>query len=335
VRINLIRASDLSPDLRARWSEAQSSRGELAGPFFCPEFAEAAAAVGNNVHIAVLESNGKTGFFPFELASPGIAVPAGSILCDYQGVIAPSDLQWTAEELLESCGLERYNYKGTLAFQTQFENYHRERYYAAVIDLCDGFESYAKRLRTSSLAIEKLAAARNRMEREHGPVRYEDSCRDPRIFQWLLSFKSAQYVRTGRPDKFQTPWITELLKHLHQGHQNKAPHFGGKLSVLWAGDQVAAAHFGLRSEHVLHYWFPCYNLSLRKYSPGLILLMEIARSAPGCGISRIDLGWLTGISTYKQRFMTSRFAIATGSAVVVDTNCKGEARRAHTVSIPT
>jgi CelD/BcsL family acetyltransferase involved in cellulose biosynthesis len=334
VRINLIRASELSPELRARWSEAQSSWSELAGPFFCPEFAEAVAAVGNNVHIAILEKDGKTGFFPFELASPGIAVAAGSILCDYQGVIAPSDLQWTAEQLLESCGLERYNYKGMPAFQKQFENYHREQCHGAAIDLCDGFESYSKRLRSSSLAIEKLAAARNRMDREHGPVRYEDCCRDPRVLQWLLSSKSAQYLRTGRPDKFQTPWITELLKLLHQSYQDETPHFGGKLSVLWAGDQVAAAHFGLRSEHVLHYWFPCYNLSLKKYSPGLILLMEIARSAAGCGISRIDLGWLTGISTYKQRFMTSRFPISTGSAVAVDANCKGEARYAHTVSIP-
>lgn len=94
------------------------------------------------------------------------------------------------------------------------------------------------------------------------------------------------------------------------------------LSVLWAGEQIAAAHLGLRAKQVLHYWFPGYNLDLKSYSPGLILLREIARSATGCGISVIDLG--RADAPYKRRFMSGGIAIAEGIVTLASRDSERE-----------
>ena len=82
------------------------------------------------------------------------------------------------------------------------------------------------------------------------------------------------------------PWTTKLLRKLWR---EQAAEFCGQLSVLYAG-QHHRTHFGLRSRHVLHWWFPAYDQALATYSPGRVLLAELARTAADLGLSKIDLG---------------------------------------------
>ena len=55
--------------------------------------------------------------------------------------------------------------------------------------------------------------------------------------------------------------------------------FQGVLSGLYIGEKLVAAHFGMRSRRVLHWWFPAYDPELGKYSPGAQLLLELSRAA--------------------------------------------------------
>ncbi len=87
--------------------------------------------------------------------------------------------------------------------------------------------------------------------------------------------------------------------------------FGGLLSVLYAGDQIAAVHMGMRSDTVWHYWFAAYNHDLQRYSPGLIILMEMIKAAPALGIRNMTLG--QGDEAYKLRFATGSTQLASGS----------------------
>jgi CelD/BcsL family acetyltransferase involved in cellulose biosynthesis len=308
MKAEIIRVSELSRDLKNSWSRIQSSEQNLASPFFCPEFTAAVAAVIDDVRVAVLQANAETGFFPFELAAPKMARAVGNRLSDYHGVIASPNLAWTAAELLSSCGLQSYQFKNLIASQNQFRKFHQRLAFSAVIQLERGFDAYAARIRArGSKLLKKVAACRRRIERDIGPLRLEPHSSMPQSLAWLETRKSAQYLRTGLPDKFQVPCTRNLLANLHQTH---TPQFAGMLSLLWAGDRIIAAHFGLRSPRVLHYWFPAYECAFRQYSPGLVLLMELVRHANSLGIEAIDLG--RADAEYKLRVMTGGVALAEG-----------------------
>ena len=47
-------------------------------------------------------------------------------------------------------------------------------------------------------------------------------------------------------------------------------------SVLYVADQPAALHLGMCCRGVWHSWFPTYDVAFAKYSPGLLLLLELA-----------------------------------------------------------
>ena len=82
------------------------------------------------------------------------------------------------------------------------------------------------------------------------------------------------------------------------------------LSVLFAGERPVAAHLGMRSRTAWHYRLPTYDRDFAKYSPGLILLLEMAAQAPALGIRMIDLG--KGSALYKQRLMSGAVPLIEG-----------------------
>jgi CelD/BcsL family acetyltransferase involved in cellulose biosynthesis len=82
------------------------------------------------------------------------------------------------------------------------------------------------------------------------------------------------------------------------------------LSVLYAGDVVAGVHLGLRSGQVWHSWFPAYNPDLHRYSPGMLLMLELAKAAPALGIAEIDLG--KGEARYKQALASGAVSLFEG-----------------------
>jgi CelD/BcsL family acetyltransferase involved in cellulose biosynthesis len=73
---------------------------------------------------------------------------------------------------------------------------------------------------------------------------------------------------------------------------------------------LVAAHFGIRSRRIWHWWFPAYDREFARYSPGLILLVEMMRAAEGLGLERIDLG--RGEALYKRRLMTGAATVYSG-----------------------
>ena len=56
-------------------------------------------------------------------------------------------------------------------------------------------------------------------------------------------------MRTGALDIFTREWVLETVRRVHQA---SGECFGGVLSALYAGDDLVAAHLGLRSATVWH-----------------------------------------------------------------------------------
>ena len=90
---SVIPAASLTEADALRWSAIQQQTDSLASPFFSPQFTAIVASVRDDVAVARLEEGDRTiGFFPFERGRFGEGRPVGSILSDYHGLIAPSDV---------------------------------------------------------------------------------------------------------------------------------------------------------------------------------------------------------------------------------------------------
>jgi CelD/BcsL family acetyltransferase involved in cellulose biosynthesis len=88
--------------------------------------------------------------------------------------------------------------------------------------------------------------------------------------------------------------------------------FGGLLSVLYAGGTPVAAHFGLRSGHMLAQWFPAYDTRFSRQSPGLIQQLRMAEETADLGIHMINLG--KGTERYKKTLKNHDLLVAEGVA---------------------
>jgi CelD/BcsL family acetyltransferase involved in cellulose biosynthesis len=176
------------------------------------------------------------------------------------------------------------------------------------IDLSDGYDRYLDQRRENTREITQALRKARKASREEGAVRFVMQSTDPAAWEALIRWKTAQYKRTGATNVFAYRWALDLLKNLSRISD---PMFAGCLSALYFDDKLVAVHLGMRSEHVLHWWFPAYDASMGKYSPGMILLLETAKAASQLEIHRIDLG--KGAERYKLSLMSGSTTVYEGA----------------------
>jgi CelD/BcsL family acetyltransferase involved in cellulose biosynthesis len=303
MRAEIISAAELSDDLVCRWRALQQQNPVLTSPHFRPEFTQAVARVRPDAFVAVLD--GGTAFFPFQRNPWKLGSPIGGPLSDYHGLIAPSDYRCDAADLLRACRLRSWDFDHVPAEQMTFADWRSADVGSHVIDLREGALLGSKKLRDSSMR------QRRRLEDDHGPVDVAFDTKDHDVLRLCLDWKSAQYRRTGQSDLFAQPWARQLITSLAD---MRGWDFAGVTSVLWAGGRPIAAHFGLRSGRGFHYWFPAYDIEFRRYSPGLLLLLEMAQRAKESGLYTIDLG--RGDEEYKRRLANRFVPLVEGSVAV-------------------
>lgn len=310
MKVTVVAGAELTPELVSRWRQIQEANPDLASPYFCPEFTLAVAAVRRDVFVGIMEEAGNIiGFFPFQRGRMGVGKPVGGALSDYQGVIAAQDTRWDVIDLLRRCRLGSFAFDHLLASQMPFQPYHIAKADSHYIDLSQGFEGYASRLRESgSHLLKDINYKRRRLEREYGTVRFVPHTADISVLHTLLSWKSNQYRYSGLVDVFDFGWTSALLERIHT---IQTEHFAGMLSALYVSDRLAAVHMGMRSRGVWNWWFPRHDEWCAKCSPGILLRIYAAETAAELGIRRIDLG-LGDESTYKPRLRTGEIPLAAG-----------------------
>lgn len=312
--ISVYRPGELSASDRAAWTAMQSKAHlqgspELANPFLSPEFALAVGRYRRGVRIAVVREGGEPGaFFAFQRSVTGVGRAVGLGVSDAQGLVHRPGFEWDARELLRACGLAVWEFDHLVAGQEAFAAGATGSFASPVMDVDQGYEAYLAHLRAQAPKFTKTTLAKERkLGRDAGEVRYVHDERDPAVLRTLMGWKSAQYRRTGRSDRFAHAWITDLVRQLF--HTRSEP-FAGVLSVLYAGDKPIAAHFGLRTERVLACWFPAYDPAFSKYSPGLVLHLRMAEAAAADGIAYLDLG--RGQKEYKDSLKTREITVSEG-----------------------
>ena len=311
MRVTVVPASALTADDDSRWSAIQGANPSLDSACFCPEFTRAVAAVYDDVRVALVDQDGeRVGYFPFQRSRLGYGRAIGAGMSDFQGPIIRPDVAWDARALVAACGLASWEFDHLVASLPPFASFQARVDESPYMDLSSGFETYRRsREQSGRRPFSTLATLGRKLERDRGPVRVVLDTGDAAVFDRVIAWKSRKAEASGG-----RPMPRDEVALLRAILATRTERFSGMLSALFVGDELAAAHMGMRSRTVWHYWFPAYSAEWSRYSPGLLLLLRMAEAAPSIGVRRIDLG--KGGEEYKLRLMSGALRVAEGSVTV-------------------
>lgn len=316
--VSLAGRGALSSELRAAWQtalERQETAGGSASPFLGPSFAAAVASVRPDVQLAVGYLDGEPrSFLPLHVGSRGRARPLGGRFCDLHGPVGVDD-SGAFQEMLAGAGLRSWSFRRCpqrSALDPRFV-FAETLSHVVRTDLgIDGLRGGG--LLKSTGQLKQALRKERKLTKEVGPLRFEFDHRDPAILDSLIRWKGDQRRRSGSTDILEQSWARDTLQALQDERHSGDPATldgRGKMSVLWAGDHVVAAHFGLASPSLMHWWIPTYSLEFASYSPGLSLLLHIIRDCHASGIEALDLGH--GDARYKSGFATRQMPLFSGA----------------------
>lgn len=311
--IEVLRALDLSPVDIARWEALQHGQDRLDSPFLSPHWALAVARAqgdkGGEVRVAVQRRADGLGlaYLPLRLRR-GVAMPAGSPMCDYQALVSAPGVTVDPRELLGALGAARIDFCHMLADDVTLARHGRGRSDSWIVELADGYGAYAEERRAAGVGLLKdIDKKRRKAERDVGPSVFTAMSDDEAALDQLIAWKRAQLAATGQTDLFRTSWVNRLVEDLFR---RRDPAFGGGLYTLRLGGTLAAVHLHLRGRRTIHAWLIAYNPELERYSPGLLLFQDILKSMDGTPHQRLDLG--TGDYRFKRELSNARRTVVFG-----------------------
>jgi CelD/BcsL family acetyltransferase involved in cellulose biosynthesis len=310
MKTTIFKGSRMPSEILAAWDHLRMSNPALASPYFDPAFTQIISMVRDNVEVAAVEKGGEVvAIFPYQRWRYNIGGPVGEMISDYQALICRPGFVIHPQELLRCCELTAWDFNHLLATQTFFCDFYQLETRSPIIDLSAGYDAYVKeRSRAGSTLITQCARFSRRLERDVGPLRFVSHLPGADVLEQFIARKSNHLRHRRMSDPFRQPWVRQALLRIHA---TQTESFGGVLSALYAGDQMIASHFGMRSRTVLHGWFLVYDEACAKNSPGLILWLKLAERAETLGLKAIDLG--RGEQAYKHRLMNGEIPLAEGS----------------------
>lgn len=281
----------------------------MASPFFSTGFMDAVHASRGDVEVAVLRGDDDViGYWPMHRIN-GVAKPVGRFINDAHNLIAAPGIQVDWRELLDACQVRAFDFHALVGDSTHLDQsmiYSHQESFAA--DIHRGGPCFVRSLEASHRTMRKQNQKTRKLQREHGPLRFEIDCRDRSVLETAMAWKRDQYRRTHILDLFLPRWTRSMVQQLHRSEDHRACR--GLVSALWAGEHLVAAHIGMIEGKILHYWFPTYNESFSIYSPGTALFKMIASHGSDFGIEKIDMGY--GAQPYKRKQTDVITTVATG-----------------------
>ncbi len=305
----LLRAQDLKEADWDIWERLHLTGMDLDSPFFHPRFTQAVAAVRDDVEVVLVQEGQETvGFFPFQRCRGNSAQSIGGRLSEFHGVIIKPGVQWCPKQLIREAGLCAYHFDHLPSSQAAFKPYSYGETDSSFMDLTGGYEAYRVAIKNKGTSLSQIERKSRKICREVGPLNFVLHSQDDSTFQALLRWKHDQHVKTGVLEVLKIKWVTDLLESIRK---TQTKTFAGQLSALYSGNYLIAVHLGIRSQTALHIWFPAYSVEFEKYSPGMILLQEMAKVLAVENLQRIDFG--RGEEQYKTNLQTGTSRIAEGA----------------------
>lgn len=301
MRVTVVHPREIGGGLAETWEGLRARQPHLANPFYAPGLMRLLGEVRCDLRVAVVEDGAGRleAIMPLHRGRWGLASLAGFPLMDHHGLIAPPGADVDLPTVLQGCGVRMLRFLHVPADDPNFSPHIAEAHGSPLL-----------RLRGGEVASHSLKKLR-KMGRNLGEVEFRAA--DPAVsshdLDRLLGWKRRQIDATHFYRVFEHAWIEPLLRRLVEPGNEVA---GGVFSTLRVGGRLVAAHLGLRSDRVWHWWFPGYDPDpeLAKYSPGLMLMLLMIDAAPSLGIEWIDFG--TGSEAFKARFANGAIALGQG-----------------------
>ena len=301
------RIGDLTDSEVELWHRLVATRPELRSPFFSFEFARAVADAGARTRVCLLYENGTlAGLFPFQFVnrcaqSMASGVRIGGDLSSFCGVMIDRSRHASidVETLLRCARLESFEVSNLEESQPGLGLSVGVRSEGGRIFIVGDMEHYWQVVKSRHPGYyETLKKQERKIAREFRSVEFVFAKKEPsELINELVAAKRRQYQRTGKSDGFAAAWKLPCIDRVARYRVGRCLPV---VSVLYADDDWAALHLGIRAANVLHCWFLVYNPRFARFSPGLLLLAKMIREAASHGIDEVDLG--EGVSWYKSLF---------------------------------
>lgn len=306
----LVTPQELDAACIRQWEALRQSNPLYASPFYSPHFARAVGEVRRDAQVAIFEQDGQiVGFLPFHLVRDRIAKPIGGHINDYHGAILAPGLRFSGSGLLESAGIHAYDFNHLPAQLGGGAHAVDAGDGSPQMDLRGGYDDcVAAKGDSWKRGHRDMARKARKMARELGPISFQFASTSAELFEHHAAMRNALYRRIGQRENYGIGWAGEVLRRLREGNY---PGLRSVLNVLFAGSRPVAAHFGLVSCGVMHWWFPAFKTAAHRYSPGLQLIDHCARQAAAEGIVTIDFG--KGHDRYKLLFADRSVPMLRGS----------------------
>lgn len=209
MRVHTIRPAELGKGEIELWHQIQQTSPWSGNPFLSPEFSIAVGRFRPDSRVGVLMDGQRiAGFFPFEQRGLGVGVPLSGWLSGCQGVVHLPDAPWDAVGLVKGCGLAAWKFDNLIPDQKPFERYLSGTAQAPIIDVSGGFESYYAKVHAKAHQFcRELERKSRKLSREVGEVHMVVDTADPKPLSQLMAWKSDQYRRSNRFDRFNQPWM--------------------------------------------------------------------------------------------------------------------------------
>ena len=292
MKIDVVPALELPPEVSARWSAAQAAEPRFDSPFLSPQWVSAVARAqgpDSGVQVAIQhDTAGQPAAFLPVRKRGDIAMPVGAPMSDYQALVTHGGFRPDPRAMLRAMGVSRFDFCHMQAGDPAFRGQGRGESTSWIIDVADGYAAYEAERKAAGIgALKDIDKKRRKAERETGAARFTALSESREDFTQLIAWKRAQLAATGQTDLFKTPWVMRLIEALFE---DRDPAFGGGLYTLHLGDELAAAHFHLRGGGTIHGWLIAHDPKFERYSPGLLLFQDILKSLDHSPYRRLDLG---------------------------------------------
>ncbi|MFT3998468.1 MAG: GNAT family N-acetyltransferase, partial [Asticcacaulis sp.] len=291
---------------RQQWSQWLALNPVLDSPYCELSYIEALFAVVPQARLARITRHGRTlAFLPFQLRGR-VAQPLGAPLTDFHSLITAPDARIDLRTVLRALDLHRFEVSGWLGSDTAFSaGETRERLYA---DVSGGFDIYYADQRARQKKFFRNAErCRRNLDAAYADLTFDWQTAAPDIIDWVIAHKRDQYARTGLHDVFACGWTREVLYAL--AHRNGCD-LRLMAGVYRNGTDIIAAEIGLSTPQDLHLWFPAYDRSAARHSPGILLSLDIMKAAAAEGVRRVDFGCAD--EPYKLSMTTHKAACYSG-----------------------
>jgi len=305
--VEAVALDDLASRDLEDWHALRNASTRLDSPYFHPAFARAVHESGTPVQVVVERDEDGVRWLLAGHRDGRVFRPVGWPGADFQAPIARADVTVDPLRLLRATGLRSFEFDHCLEVPG-FERWIEGRRDSPYVDLSGGLDAYlARASRSGKDNIGQARRKARKAEEAHGPIAFVADSRNDDDLAAVIALKRAQYAATGARDYFGAPERIDLVRRLLETREDG---FAALLSTVHAGPRLLAAHFGIRSAGVLHWWFPVYDPELAAFAPGWILLRELAMAAPSLGVTRLDLG--RGDDEYKRRAKTGETIVCQG-----------------------